>query len=449
MLKKKLILATRSLARKKLLENVGLKARVIPSNIKESDCLAAGPQALVKINAARKAFEVAQRIDSGIIIAADTVSVSGGKLFGKPKNFSQAQSWLAKLSKKPHYVYTGLAVLEKTKNSKKIFLDYAKTRVWMKKMAPGEIRSYLKSAKSTDKAGSFDIQGKGAFFIERIDGCFYNVVGLPIAKLYSILKKLNVPVFILFFVSLIGLCGCATEYNLATKQQDIIFYDTEKEVNIGRQASLQIEKQYKIISDPVLLARVNNIGQKIVAVCDRKNLTYRFSVLDDKSINAVSLPGGFIYVDRGLVDFVKNDDELAAVIAHEVAHVVAKHSIKRLQAAMGLNLLTIIAAVGGGSDAAGGTDLAALSMVTAYSREDELLADRLGARYMRKAGFNPRAMVVFLERLKEKSLNEPLRPGGYYARTHPYISERISIIKEELGEQLNFKDYINRTESSW
>ncbi len=449
MFRRQIILASRSLARKKLLENVGLKVKVIPSGAKESQDLKYGPAALVKANAAKKALEVSRRIKSGIIVAADTLSIADNKVFGKPKDYSQAVKWLRKLSRKAHYVYTGLAVLKKAKGASKLILEYEKTRIWMRKMSADEIKKYLKISGSFDKAGSFDIQGKGAFFIERIDGCFYNVVGLPIAKLYAAFKKLNISIFTLLFVSIIGLFGCATEYNIATKQEDIILYDTASEVKIGRQASMQIEKQYKTVKDPVMLARLNSIGQRIVDVCDRKNLTYRFAILDQKEVNAVSLPGGFIYVNKGLIDFVKNDDELAAVLAHEVAHIVAKHSIKRMQAAMGLNILTILAAASGNADAAAGTDLAGFSMMISYSREDELLADRLAVRYTRKAGFNPAAIASFLERLKKKSLNEPLRPGGFYARTHPYISERVSVIKEETGQQLNFKDYINRTESSW
>lgn len=250
-------------------------------------------------------------------------------------------------------------------------------------------------------------------------------------------------------MSLLILVGCATEYNIVTQEQDIIFFDTEKEINIGRNASNQIEQRFKLVASPLLISRINRLGERIVEVCDRKSLTYRFSIIDEDSINAFALPGGFIYVNRGLIDFVQDDNELAGVLAHEVAHVVAKHSIKRLQAVLGLNLLRIASAVGGGAKAVAGTDLAAISVLTAYSREDEVLADRIAARYMREAGFNPIALVSFLERLKDKKRNEPLRRAGFYARTHPYISERISIIKQEIGEELNFEDYINRTESFW
>jgi MAF protein len=447
MIRRRIILASASPARKKLLEDLGLKVKVIASQIKESRQLSSGPAALVKANAAKKALAVSKKVKQGIIIAADTVCIADGKLFGKADNFKQALITLRKLSRRPHYVYSGLAVLEKRRTGQKIFLDYEKTKVWMRALTVDEIGKYLRQAKSIKRAGSFDIQGKGALFIQQIHGCFYNVVGLPTAKLYSIFKRLNISLLCLL-LSLAFICGCATEYNVATGREDLILIDTQKEINIGRSASDQIERQFKLVQDPIIVSRVNQLGEKIVSVCDRKDISYRFAILNEDSINAVSLPGGFIYVNKGLVDFVKNDDELVAVLAHEVGHVVSKHSIKRLQAAMGLNILTILAAVGGGSsDAAYGTDVAAASLLTAYSREDELLADKLSSRYLRRAGFKPEAIISFLERLKQKKFNSPPGPGGFYLRTHPYTSERIAAIKEETGQELNFKDYINREQN--
>lgn len=442
-----IILASGSSARKKLLENIGLKVRVLPTKVKEARSLARGPVVLVKANALSKVRSAGRFVKKGVIIAADTVSVFKGEVFGKGRNFSDGIKILKKLSGTTHYVYTGLAVLKKTTKGERLVVDYEKTKVSLKRLNNQEINKYLRKSGSFNKAGSFDIQGSGALFIERIEGCFYNVVGLPLSKLYAIFKKLHIPLLGVFFVSVLILSGCATEYNIATKEEDIIFYDTEKEIAIGRSASDQIERQFKVIADPILLGRLNTMGQKLVSVCDRRDITYRFAVLDDEAINAVSLPGGFIYVNRGLVDFVKSDDELAGVLAHEIAHVVAKHSIKRLQAALGFNIVRILAMVTGQSGAVAGTDLAAISMLTAYSREDEILADKLGARYMRKAGFSPVAFLSFLERLQQKKRTEPLRPAGFYARTHPYISERIANIKEETGQELNFKDYINRSDS--
>ncbi|MEW6008997.1 MAG: Maf family nucleotide pyrophosphatase [Candidatus Omnitrophota bacterium] len=438
------VLASASQARKKILDDIGLKVKVLASRVIESRKIINGPAALVKHNALNKLKEVSKRIDNCIIISADTISVFNSKVFGKAGNFSQGVAMLKKLSGSEHYVYTGLAVMDKRTKDARYLLDYEKTKVKLKRLTDEEIKNYLKKADSFNKAGSFDIQGRGGLLIERIEGCFYNVVGLPLSKLFDILKKLNISILSLFFISLLALSGCATEYNIATQQEDIIFYDTEKEINIGRNASGQIERKFKLVEDPILLSRINKIGESLVAVCDRKDLTYRFAVLNDDAINAVSLPGGFIYVNLGLIDFARDDDELASVLAHEIAHVVAKHSIKRLQAAMGFTFLQILAVATGNTDAVRGSDIAAISMLSAYSREDELLADKLGARYMREAGFDPTAFISFLDRLNEKKFSEPLRPAGFYARTHPYISERIGMVKEETGQELNFKDYINR-----
>ncbi len=441
------VLASGSQARKKILANIGLRVKVLASGIGESRKITRGPAALVKYNAFNKLKAVSHRVDNCIIISADTIAVFKGKIFGKADNFSQGVAMLKELSGSKHYVYTGLAVMDKRQGGSRYVIDYEKTKVKLKSLTTQEIKNYLKKSGSFKLAGSFDIQGRGGLLIQRIEGCFYNVVGLPLSKLFDILKKFNISILSLFFMSLLLLSGCATEYNIGTQQEDIIFYDTDKEINIGRNASEQIERKFKLVEDPVLLARINKIGQRLVAVCDRKGLTYRFAVLNDDAVNAVSLPGGFIYVNRGLIDFVHNDDELASVLAHEIAHVVAKHSIKRLQAAMGFNFLTILAAATGNSGAAMSSDIVAVSMLSAYSREDESLADKLGARYMREAGFDPSAFVSFLERLNEKKYSEPLRPAGFYARTHPYISERIGIIKQEMGQQLDFKDYINWSDS--
>lgn len=440
------VLASASPARKKILENLGLKVKVLASRVCESRKIINGPAALVKYNALKKLKAVSRRVDNCVIISADTISVYNSKVFGKPGNFSQGLAMLRELSGSKHYVYTGLAVMDKRGKDAKYLLDYEKTKIKLKSLTDREIKAYLRKSASFDKAGSFDIQGRGGALIERIEGCFYNVVGLPVSKLFDILKKLNISILSLFFISLLALSGCATEYNIATQQEDIIFYDTQKEINIGRNASEQIEQKFKSVEDPLILSRINAIGERLVAVCDRKDLTYRFAVLDDEAVNAVALPGGYIYVNRGLIDFIRDDDELASVLAHEIAHVVAKHSVKRLQAAMGFTFLKILAAATGNVDAVSGTDIVAISMLSAYSREDESLADKLGARYMREAGFNPGAFISFLDRLNEKKYSEPLRPAGFYARTHPYISERIGVIKEETGQELNFRDYINRSQ---
>ena len=137
------------------------------------------------------------------------------------------------------------------------------------------------------------------------------------------------------------LSGCLSfEYNVATHKTDVIFYSTEKEINIGENLARRISSFFKISSNPYYIERVNRIGEKIVQVCDRKEISYYFYVIEEDKKNAFSIPGGYVYIYKGLLDIL-NDEELAFVIAHEVAHIVSKHAIKKLQASLGANLLII------------------------------------------------------------------------------------------------------------
>src|SRR3989338_8794479 len=127
---------------------------------------------------------------------------------------------------------------------------------------------------------------------------------------------------IVFLGSLLS--GCATqEYNTATGKEDIMFVGTDKEVNIGKSIAESIEKskEIKLDPDPLMTERVNEVGQKIASVSGRKEVKYTFRVIDKDDVNAFALPGGYVFVFKGLVDKVSRDDELAAVIAHEIAHV--------------------------------------------------------------------------------------------------------------------------------
>ena len=253
----------------------------------------------------------------------------------------------------------------------------------------------------------------------------------------------NLLVLLLLCFSTLLLGGCVTEYNLATQQEEWIFYSTDKEVKMGQSIAKAVEREYDLADDPLIQKRVEDIGKKVAQVCDRKEIDYYFKVIDDEEVNTFALPGGIVYVNSGLIERVANDDELACVLAHEVGHIVAKHSIKKLQAMMGYNFLRILMAQAPDSGKlVTGTDIAFTQIIAGYSREDELLADQLGARYARRAGFNPEAMISFLETLQEVTRRKPARPKSYI-RTHPYVPDRIRVVKQELGEPLTFDDYIN------
>jgi predicted Zn-dependent protease len=324
---------------------------------------------------------------------------------------------------------------------KKELVDCEKTKIFMDKLSDKEISAYFRKSSPLGKAGSFDIQGRGAFFIRRIEGCFYNVVGLPVRRLYRMFKKLNLSLLIFLLCLFFG--GCSTEYNVVTGEQEVYYYSTDREVQLGKSIAIQVEKEYKQADDPLMQKRVGEIGKRIAAVCDRKEIDYEFMVLEDDDVNAVSLPGGYVYIFRGLIDKVGSDDELAGVVAHEVGHIVARHSIKKLQALQGYSLLSAVLMVGSQSaEVKDAADAAFLELLLGYSREDELLADQLGARYSRLAGYDPQGMIKFLERLQEINRRKPPRPRSYF-KTHPYAPDRIRVVKQELGQKIDFDDYIN------
>ncbi len=185
---RKIILASRSKARQKLLRDIGLEFTTAKSDVKETRRIKTNCPALVIENALAKARYVAERSKiAGIVIAADTVILVGRKIVGKPKNIKDAFRTLKLLSGKPQWVYTGLAVIDIDRN--KTYTAFDKTKVHMCHLSARDIRRYFKRVSPLDKAGGFDIQGFGSVFIDRIEGCFYNVVGLPMAKLAKILKK--------------------------------------------------------------------------------------------------------------------------------------------------------------------------------------------------------------------------------------------------------------------
>jgi predicted Zn-dependent protease len=242
--------------------------------------------------------------------------------------------------------------------------------------------------------------------------------------------------------------GCmTTEYNLGTHSQDIYFFSSEKEAVMGKNISRQVAKEFEISANSYDLERVEKIAGNITEVSDRGELNYYFYVIDKKEkkeeiINAFSLPGGYIYIFKDLLDIL-DEDELAFVLCHEMAHIVSRHHIKRLQAAMGYNLALVASAAAPSDDNfTGGLSFALAQIISAYSRQDEFNADSLAVKYCKKAGYNPKAGLRVLEKLYEKS-KEKIRPLSYF-KTHPYPAQRIGNIKRQLYLPLDAEDYINQ-----
>jgi len=180
-----LILASASPRRRQLLQEIGLKFRVIPSHIKEPLYPGLAPSGLVKKLALLKAAAVARELKKGIVIGADTIVVRKGEILGKPRDRAHAKQILSKLGGSIHYVYTGVALIDAA--SGKTMVDYEKTRVKMKKLSPSEIEYH--SGRHLDKAGAYAVQEEKDAFVEKIDGCYYNVVGLPLTKLKKMLEN--------------------------------------------------------------------------------------------------------------------------------------------------------------------------------------------------------------------------------------------------------------------
>jgi septum formation protein len=189
---KKIILASASPRRKELLAKIGLKFSIEKSDIKENLELKLTPKKLAECLSYRKAYKVSKRYSNAVIIAADTIVVLNGKIIGKPKNSKEAVKILKKLSGKIHSVITAFTIID-TKTNKSI-TKFVETKVFMKKLTEKEINYYVNTGEPLDKAGAYGIQGFGGIFIEKIDGDYYNVVGMPLTALVRELKKFDVHV---------------------------------------------------------------------------------------------------------------------------------------------------------------------------------------------------------------------------------------------------------------
>ncbi len=228
-------------------------------------------------------------------------------------------------------------------------------------------------------------------------------------------------------------CGCATIYNPATGRKETMLISTQQEVALGTDMDKELYAKLKITNSPRLNIRLNFIGAKLAKISDRQDLAYHFRVVEDKELNAFATPGGFIYVNTGLME-TANDDELAGVVAHEIGHVAARHSAKRLQSALGYQLILGIISGVTGQPAMGDAINIVFNLVNlGYSRKDELLADKLAVRYVRRAGYSPIGLVTFFEKLKKEGEKKGASGKLVFLSSHPQIEERISRIQEEMN----------------
>jgi predicted Zn-dependent protease len=231
--------------------------------------------------------------------------------------------------------------------------------------------------------------------------------------------------------------------------QGVNFYSLDKEIAIGRQLAQDVERQAKVITDPIIAEYVNRVGQNIVRNSDAK-VPFTIKVLDSEEVNAFALPGGFFFVNSGLILKADSEAELAGVMGHEIAHVAARHGTRSATkggiAQIGL-LATAIAVPYGwtGYAVQQGAGLAIPMGFLAFSRANEREADHLGLQYMYKAGYDPTAFVDFFEKIETLENRKPGSVAKVFM-THPMTDDRIKASQEEIQKDLKPKpEYVVST----
>jgi Zn-dependent protease with chaperone function len=227
------------------------------------------------------------------------------------------------------------------------------------------------------------------------------------------------------------------------------FYSLEREIALGKQLAQEVERSSKLIDDPVVTEYVNRVGQNLVRNSDAK-VPFTIKVIDSDEVNAFALPGGFFYVNSGLILRAEEESELAGVMAHEISHVCARHGTKNATKgeAMQLAMIPLMLLGPGGWAGYGIYEAASLMIPVTYlkfSRDAEREADYLGVEYMYKAGYDPNSYVTFFERIQA---DEKRRPGTIpkVFSTHPPTPDRIEATQKEIARILPAKqEYIVTT----
>ncbi len=251
-------------------------------------------------------------------------------------------------------------------------------------------------------------------------------------------------IFISFFslgLALLG-PGCAT--NPATGEIDIVLMSEYEEIKTGREMHEKLVAEGALYEDEKVQAYINQIGQDLATNSDRPDIAYTFSVIDNENINAFAFPGGYIYVNRGLLVYMDNQSELAAVLAHEIGHVTARHAVRQKTAAAASNTmaqLTYILTRSG--DLAQASNQYGTSLVRGYGREHELEADSEGATYLYNAGYDPNALLEVIGVLKDQEQYNKVKAQaagkksqsyhGLFA-THPRNDRRLQKVIKTASE---------------
>ena len=269
-------------------------------------------------------------------------------------------------------------------------------------------------------------------------------------------RRSAIPVAILAGLSLLGSGAFAKDKKNDPDEignrdvgKGVNFYSLQKEIALGKQLAQEVERQAKIIDDPVIAEYVNRVGQNLVRNSDAK-VPFTIKVLDTEEVNAFALPGGFFFVNSGLILKADNEAELAGVMAHEIAHVAARHGTRQATrgeiAQIGMIAASIVIPYGWtGYAIQQGASLAIPMGFLTFSRGFEREADYLGLQYMYKTGYDPTAFVDFFEKIQSMEKKKPGTVSKVFS-THPMTDDRIKAAQEEIQKILVAKpEYVVNT----
>ncbi|MDQ6955718.1 MAG: M48 family metalloprotease [Mariprofundaceae bacterium] len=247
--------------------------------------------------------------------------------------------------------------------------------------------------------------------------------------------------YILFLMLAACLSACAT--NPASKNNDFVLMSEKTELALGLKLAAQYNQQLPLLDEKDPLAVfVNEVGQRVAKVADRPELFYHFRVVDNATINAFALPGGHIYIHRGLLNHLNSEAELAAVLGHEIGHVTARHAVQRYTQIqgyqLGMAITSIFVPIRPGASSL--TNLLAASFISGYGRDQELQADDLAIKYIPKAGYDPAAVIQLLATLKrleeidnkeKKDVGDKVNEYHGAFASHPETKKRIALASQQ------------------
>ncbi|HEY8312013.1 MAG TPA: M48 family metallopeptidase [Gemmatimonadaceae bacterium] len=227
---------------------------------------------------------------------------------------------------------------------------------------------------------------------------------------------------IVILVMGILLCGCAVSQ--------------QQEVQMGQEYSAQIAQQLPLISDPEVVRYINVLGDSVAHVTSRSDLDWHFYVVNSSEVNAFAVPGGYVYVNRGLIERATSMDELAGVLGHEIGHVVRRHTVKQMQqqqgANIGITLACVLTQVCANQASSTAINVGATALFAKFSRGDEAQADEEGFKNVVRAGISPEGLVTMFQKLIDERNARPGAVDAWFA-THPLEEDRIADVQRLIN----------------